>query len=375
MRRKLAIVGYIILLLVSGCSMKEMDKDHGSESGSGTGNVQTSSGVYLIENTSQNMISLQIPKLDDMTQEELVFLEKFITNKAFERSGETFHLKRKDKDISSTKREYEEYYIDVDSQVTYRTDDCVSVVFQGLYNKKSAAHPTHLLYAVNYHPDTLEVFTFNETYLLTDELYDTFARLAVANILEGTGGVWPSSWGPFDENICTKKSFFTGMKAGNEFDYYYTATGVVISYPVPFVMGDHLEVEIPYESLTLKEDNCRLVVNGKDISDGLYVKMKAKYNNTEIPLLAVLKELGAQVQWKDTSVVTVQFKDSAFEIDTEKEQFGILIPPGTRQAVRKVVEKEIIIDSNSVEGFLLYNTGAVISIDYEKAIISIDFTK
>lgn len=373
MRRKLAIIGCIILLLVSGCSMKELDKDHGSESG--TGNVQTSSGVYLIENTSQNMISLQIPKLDDMTQEELVFLEKFITNKAFERSGETFQLKRKDKDISSTKREYEEYYIDVDSQVTYRTDDCVSVVFQGLYNKKSAAHPTHLLYAVNYHPDTLEVFTFNETYLLTDELYDTFARLAVANILEGTGGVWPSSLGPFDENICTKKSFFTGMKAGNEFDYYYTATGVVISYPVPFVMGDHLEVEIPYESLTLKEDNCRLVVNGKDISDSLHIKMKAKYNNTEIPLLAVLKELGAQVQWKDSAVVTVQFKDSAFEIDTEKEQFGILIPPGTRQAVRKVVEKEIIIDSNSVEGFLLYKTGAVISIDYEKAIISIDSTK
>ena len=373
MRRKLAIIGCIILLLVSGCSMKEMDKDHGSESGSGTGNVQTSSGVYLIENTSQNMISLQIPKLDAMTQEECDFLEKFITNKVFERSGEIFQLKRQDKDISSTKRDYTGYYIDVDSQVTYRTDDCVSVVFQGLYNKKSAAHPTHLLYAVNYHPDTLEVVSFDETYLLTDELYDTFARLAVANILEGTGGVWPSSWGPFDGIICTKESFFTGMKAGKEFDYYYTATGVVISYPVTFVMGDHLEVEIPYESLPLKEDNCRLVVNGKDISDGLHIKMKAKYCNTEIPLLAVLKELGAQVQWKDSSVVTAQFKGSTFEIDTSKEYFGILIPPGTRQAVRKVVDQEIIIDSNSVESFLFSKTGAYISVDYDKAIIFIDF--
>lgn len=373
MRRKLAIVGYIILLLVSGCSMKELDKDHGSESG--TGNVQTSSGVYLIENTSQNMISLQIPKLDAMTQEECDFLEKFITNKVFEINGETFQLKRKDKDISSTKREYEEYYIDVDSQVTYRTEECVSVVFQGLYNKKSAAHPTHLLYAVNYHPDTLEVFSFAETYLLSDELFETFSSIAIANILKGCGGEWPATWGPFEEDICTKQSFLSGMKDGKEFNYYYTETGVVISYPVPFVMGDHLEVEIPYASLTLKEDNCRLVVNGKDISDSLHIKMKAQYNNTEIPLLAILKELGAQVQWKDSAVVIVQFKDSAFEIDTEKEQFGILIPPGTRQAVRKVVEKEIIIDSNSVEGFLLYNTGAVISIDYEKAIISIDFTK
>jgi len=59
----------------------------------------------------------------------------------------------------------------------------------------------------------------------------------------------PESWGTFSETICSKERFINGMTIGDEFSYYYTKNGVVISYPVVHALGDHKEVEISYDSL------------------------------------------------------------------------------------------------------------------------------
>ena len=40
-----------------------------------------------------------------------------------------------------------------------------------------------------------------------------------------------------------------GLSSGDDFHVFYTAEGVGISYPVPYAMGDHLEVMLPYSAL------------------------------------------------------------------------------------------------------------------------------
>lgn len=232
---------FILLVISSIYVLHKIQKSRALQS-----NSEDQNSLFLVENTDQNIISLQIPEVDKMTDEEITFLQEFITEKVFEVSGENFRLDCKRQDISHTEMVYTGYYIDIDSQVTRRTDNCISVVFKGLYNKKTTAHPRHLLYAVNYNPNTLEIYNFDNTYVLTEQLYEIFSDLAKANILKKCGGIWPEEWGTFEEEICTKESFLQGMKEGTEFYYYYTETGVVISFPVSYMLGDYQEVEIPY---------------------------------------------------------------------------------------------------------------------------------
>lgn len=119
-----------------------------------------------------------------------------------------------------------------------------------------------------------------------------------------------------------------------------------------------------------KVSNCTLLVNGKDITSGNYVKINYQHQNTELPLLAILEELGADIQWKDANTVMIKYKETTFDIDTANEDFGLPIPPGTTKAIRQIVNNEILIDGTSVQG-LLNIMGAKIEIDYNSSVVSI----
>lgn len=206
---------------------------------------------YLTESSEQNIISIQVPYTDQMTEEQISFIEDFVQGKLEEISGNKFNLMSSPSDIQRKDRDYSEYYISVEAQITYISESQISIVFDGLYNKKGAAHPVHWIFALNYDPSTNQRIYFKEKYSINSELYDIFANYAVENIKAENDGIWPHGWGAFSEELCSENAFIEGMKEESGFCYYINEAGVVISYPVPYALGDHKEVEIPEDKLTM----------------------------------------------------------------------------------------------------------------------------
>lgn len=135
-------------------------------------------------------------------------------------------------------------------RITCQREDLLSIVFEGLYNDRTAAHPMHLFFTLNIEPQSGETITFSDRYAIDDALYETFAACAERDITENAGGTWPEGWGTFSDTICDKDSFLNGMRTSLDFSVFFTEEGVGISYPVPYALGDHMEVILPYDALT-----------------------------------------------------------------------------------------------------------------------------
>ena len=120
------------------------------------------------------------------------------------------------------------------------------------------------------------------------------------------------------------------------------------------------------------EMNCILLIDGKDITKGNYVKINHDVWNAELPLLAILNELGAEVSWVCENVVKIKFVDKTLEIDVAEVNFGISLPPGTKNGIRKFIDKEVILDDSSARVVLSHFAGASVRVDFDKSIIYIE---
>jgi len=138
--------------------------------------------------------------------------------------------------------------------------------------------------------------------------------------------------------------------------------------------------ELQYTEEQLAEVNCRLIVNGTDITEGNYVRINHEQKNTELPILAISRALGAEINWlpcepypiKECCIVEISYGIGCLYLDTSKPGFQFLVPEDTPAQVRKLMGKEIIMDGNSIEGPLHHGFGIEILVDYENSIIYID---
>ena len=126
----------------------------------------------------------------------------------------------------------------------------------------------------------------------------------------------------------------------------------------------------------LGDDNvnnkCRLIVKGKDITNNVYFQLDPVKKTVEIPLTAIVKELGGTVTWNDDNTVDVVYDtDRAFTFDLSEYDYGFLIPPGTVDAVRKVVEGDIIVEYETAHQYLVRGIGVTMKINYGDQIIEI----
>lgn len=115
----------------------------------------------------------------------------------------------------------------------------------------------------------------------------------------------------------------------------------------------------------------KLIVNGKDISSGTNFKFRC--TNEELPFLAVAEELGANISWDESkTTVTVTFEGaSPIKINTARDDFGLLLPPGTEDGIRIFDNGEIFLDSETART-LLRRVGATYKIDRDLLEIKID---
>ena len=135
------------------------------------------------------------------------------------------------------------YYLDLSCRVTYEHEDFVSIVFEGLYNMKTAAHPINLLFSLNVNRYTNERVMLKDIWPLDDVFYDTYRPLAQAALTAKFGEDISI------DDLLKKDSLLNGLQTEKEYCVYYTQSGMVISIPVIHALGDHFETEIPYQML------------------------------------------------------------------------------------------------------------------------------
>ena len=242
MRKTIAIIlAVLMFLFIAGCSISSecTIPAHTEDSDP----VQTTE--YITENTETNGLSVSLSFGNQLSIEAFLSLKDFIENRISLWCSDSIELVLSDTGEIDGANASGNYDIHGESRITYMSDDIVSIVTELLVNQKDAAHPCHLLMAYNYDPGALEVVTFADMYRIDDELYSFFSSEAEKKIMFLCGGKWPDHWRSFGEEFCSQDEFLTGMNTGDEYTYYLTEGGIVISIPVPHALGDHLEVELP----------------------------------------------------------------------------------------------------------------------------------
>lgn len=138
-------------------------------------------------------------------------------------------------------------YLVLDCVVKYESLELTSLVFSGTIYGKSAAHPSHLFFSLNIDRSTGERILTRDIYPVDEQLYNIFDNYAYTDLQEKANAEWLASIEKDD--LYTKNRFFAGLQEESDYCTYFTATHLGISYPVPFALGNHIEVEIPYSDL------------------------------------------------------------------------------------------------------------------------------
>lgn len=128
------------------------------------------------------------------------------------------------------------------------------------------------------------------------------------------------------------------------------------------------------------EKNCKLIVNGRDITAESYVRIDYEKHYAEIPFIAVVTNLGAEIKWKNSNVAIITSNNKEYILNLNKKSlitnestFNIIdLPPGARHgAFLKEINDEFVIDNDSITHFI-HLLGARITVNYDTAIINIE---
>ena len=112
-----------------------------------------------------------------------------------------------------------------------------------------------------------------------------------------------------------------------------------------------------------------LNVNGVDITQE---NVMIRSNYAELPLTEVMKSLNIKVDWVDESTADIIYKDKKYTfnlievslIEVGEKTNLLLCPPGGNRFYT-ILEKELILDSNTIKG-AMYQMGIKIDIDINR---------
>ena len=249
----------ILLFLFSGCSSAKVPISNSDNKE--TSSLQSDTAVYLTEiQNSKNNVAILFEDVEIYTDEEKNYFEREIAYWLKETTDEEFSLAFSENVKKPGLDNYEQYLVDLQGKTTYRSEQIASVIFQGMINLKSAAHPMHVFFSLNYNPKTLETIDFLDIHSVTEELYIAFALEGEKTIKEKNGGEWPQGLGGFSEVFCSKEAFLRGMEKESPIDqriyFYYTEEKTGFSFSTVHALGGHIEVELS-RSLLQKTENKR----------------------------------------------------------------------------------------------------------------------
>jgi hypothetical protein len=115
----------------------------------------------------------------------------------------------------------------------------------------------------------------------------------------------------------------------------------------------------------------KLIVNGKDITEGNYVHVYNRNKRAAIPISAVLREVGVSVNWANDTIVTFEYGVYRDIMDTSLPCLGFKRPPGGYSGFTvDVINGEIIMDVVTGK-YLLLQMGLQCYVDADKRIVEI----
>ena len=118
----------------------------------------------------------------------------------------------------------------------------------------------------------------------------------------------------------------------------------------------------------------RLIVNGVDITEGNHIFIHHEEQNAEIPILAIMRALGydVNVRYQSSSGTYEAVIDDYVFLTTHRTDFSIPPESGSESCVRRFAEDEFIIDSQCIFTLLYWEWGAEINIDYDESTVYVD---
>lgn len=244
----------VLLLLLCSCSkapklQNGIDLDGSKNEEKEQSSIMTNDEYkveYLIESTDKNLISVAVPVMDTDAANTAIsdFIDEYFANLGLPE----FDTARSETDIDTDTTEYSEYLIDINCRVVESQSSVVSIIFEGLLNCKTAAHPVNLFTALNLNIETNERVYFKDRFSLNRDTYNTFAEYAQNDLKEAASEEFLDVADSFCEKICGYEAFIAGMETEVDFHTYFTKDAVGISYPVSHSMGDYIVVQIPNEA-------------------------------------------------------------------------------------------------------------------------------
>ncbi|AIQ29236.1 hypothetical protein P40081_14525 [Paenibacillus sp. FSL P4-0081] len=250
MRFKLLIIVPIVILLIS-CSAET--NVHSYKKGDNRETVPALSYKVESDSYAQNNINITYPKLVDLpndTKEEVI--NDLIRVEAL---GvlESYSL---DLDSHNT--------LEIDYQITYKSDKFLSIQYIGSALNKGGAYPLNVFYTTNIDVDKeikvklTDLLEIDEAFV--QELKNGIYRSYDDNLNLREEGVMRDYWsGIKDQELLNDLKYTDEADGANNsvIFSYLTQDSLGISLSVPHALGDHLEMEIGYEKLSenIKGDN------------------------------------------------------------------------------------------------------------------------
>lgn len=105
----------------------------------------------------------------------------------------------------------------------------------------------------------------------------------------------------------------------------------------------------------------QVVVNGRETGIQVQISSNDYAVYSELPLVAVLRELGAEIEWIHDQEAEVTLEDAAYVLnltDTTfceaENEYNLLIPaPGSRNFSCRVLEQEVMVDDITLKSVLM----------------------
>ena len=170
-----------------------------------------------------------------------------------------FSLARQQKDIDKL-GDFSILSIDIDAELSHADSNLISIVYMGELTDKGEAHPTQLVFSLNLDAHTLEPINFSEQYKIGDEMYALYSSASATAMTLKWGDKYEEEVGSFADVVC-KAEDFQGKIADGSIVVYFTENDVVLSFPIEYILGGHIEIGVPHVQLdTIKADESPLKV-------------------------------------------------------------------------------------------------------------------
>ena len=225
------------------CSCTEVANSSDSNSEVANSSDSTKSISYnLIEKCYQkDNIIIYYPQIEGYENKEKEKEINDLFKKASERGLEFYKLEESEK---------KDLDLDVNYIVKYKSEKFISVVFQGMGDKKGTAYPNHLFYTVNIDLDSAKRLTLLDLCEINANFANVLLDKGKANAEQPDGALDYIKTAYEVDDIVRMLSYSDLVDPKYYWTTsYFTDDSIGISFEVIHAMGDHAECEISYSEI------------------------------------------------------------------------------------------------------------------------------